>query len=268
MFLWESFELDCCKHLNEVFSHLAQFKRNGGSNAYTSDIKVTPVSGADCFYIEAKKLPAQAGQFVLKAVASDRLFEYSSKNHHSLNENSRKIISYMNSNFKEFESAGTAGREIDIKDGQKLYASWIKDYYKSKNVKFIITSDYILIPIDALEDFVNIKSVYRVKKSGSSKVGVSNSGTVCRYLNNSGIAINSLVVRDGKVMVDSDVDLHNTRFKLNNQEYMISARELGFEVRRLSNTFNANVIFSLQRKLIGADTANMLLQQFVSSFNS
>lgn len=40
-------------------------------------------------------------------------------------------------------------------------------------------------------------------------------------------------------------DLRNSRFAICGTEYMISQRNEGYEVRKLSNTFNANVIFSI-----------------------
>ena len=39
--------------------------------------------------------------------------------------------------------------------------------------------------------------------------------------------------------------LHNLRFSLGDNEYMFSKREDLYEIRKLSNTYNANVIFSI-----------------------
>ena len=43
-------------------------------------------------------------------------------------------------------------------------------------------------------------------------------------------------------------NLHDVRFVLDGYEYMFSIRDDKYEIRKLSNTFNANVIFSIFKK--------------------
>ena len=51
-----------------------------------------------------------------------------------------------------------------------------------------------------------------------------------------------------KIFLYSQENLHNERFIIGKNEYMISKRENNYEIRKLSNTFNANVIFSIELK--------------------
>lgn len=53
---------------------------------------------------------------------------------------------------------------------------------------------------------------------------------------------------DSKLFVTSTRYIHNTRFIINGTEYMFSERGSEYEIRKLSNTFNANVIFSIDLK--------------------
>ena len=52
----------------------------------------------------------------------------------------------------------------------------------------------------------------------------------------------------GKLYVECNLPMHNKRFILDGTEYMFSLREDIYEIRKLSGTFNANVIFSLKLK--------------------
>ena len=51
-----------------------------------------------------------------------------------------------------------------------------------------------------------------------------------------------------KLFIESNTSLHNTRFILQQYEYMFSQRGDEYEIRKLSNTYNANVIFSIKQK--------------------
>lgn len=48
-----------------------------------------------------------------------------------------------------------------------------------------------------------------------------------------------------KLFVESSHNLHNKRFVFQQYEYMFSQRGNEYEIRKLSNTYNANVIFSI-----------------------
>ena len=54
--------------------------------------------------------------------------------------------------------------------------------------------------------------------------------------------------KGGVMELYSQENLHNERFIIGKNEYMISKRENNYEIRKLSNTSNANVIFSIELK--------------------
>lgn len=94
-------------------------------------------------------------------------------------------------------------------------------------------------------DYFNVSAKYRIKRSGSNSVGSGNIDKVVQYLTAKYPDIKLKSVKD-KVFIYAENNLHNERFIIGKNEYMISKRDDNYEVRKLSNTFNANVIFSIE----------------------
>ena len=246
MSTWEQFEIDCTNFLNEQCGEYAKFTHQGRSDSTVPDIKVETKKNKQ-FYIEAKHSPAQCGQFVLLPNVETRQFEYSRLNSTEINEFSQVIIDHMNNDFEEFKEAGTAGKNIEFDNCQNVFNDWIIKTYKDKGVKFFITNNNVILPIEEFAEYFNVSAKYRIKRSGSSSVGSGNIDKVTEYLKSIFSNIELKTTYD-KIFIDSNEDLHNKRFVIGRNEFMISKRENNFEVRKLSNTFNANVIFSIELK--------------------
>lgn len=95
--------------------------------------------------------------------------------------------------------------------------------------------------------FFNVSATYRVKRSGSSSVGKKKLSTIQHYIENN-YSISNIYSESDKLYVECNLPMHNKRFILDGTEYMFSLREDIYEIRKLSGTFNANVIFSLKLK--------------------
>ena len=247
---WEKFEMECTQYLNNNFGKYANFIHQGGADSTVPDIFVETTTG-NKFYIEGKASPAQCGQFVLLPNIENKVFEYSAKNINSINKYAIKIMEHMNLYFDEFRNAGTAGKEISMENGSQIFSEWIIDNYRGKNVRLFITNNYIIFPIEYFTDYFEVNAKYRIKRSGSSSVGKSLVGYFEELF--TGETSNKYKItstrKDGsKLFVSSDEDLHDTRFIYKGNEYMFSRRGLEFEIRKLSNTYNANVIFSIKLK--------------------
>lgn len=248
MSAWEQFEIECTEYLNNRFGAYAKFVRQGGADSTVSDIRVETKT-KEVFYIEAKHSPAQCGQFVLLPDVNSRTFTYSSQNANHINIYAQKIMEHMNTQFDDFKEAGTAGKDIIMPKGFEVFSDWIIDTYQSKGTRCFITNNYTIIPIEKLKDYFNVTAKYRVKRSGSSSVGKGNIPSVLSYINNNNCLLVQDIRTDGnKLFVASSRELHNRRFVLGSYEYMFSLRDSAYEVRKLSNTFNANVIFSIELK--------------------
>lgn len=252
---WEAFEIACTDYLNNTFGLYATFQHQGGANSTVPDILVETKNNS--FYIEAKCAPAQCGQFVLFPNLSTSKFDYSNKNTSRLNYYSQTIIDYMNSEFDDFRDAGTAGRTLHFSGDNSTFANWIIETYKEKGVEFFITNDYSLIPIEEIGNTFHITAKYRIKRSGSSPVGKSRFTLIENYLKTKNYEITNIVFDGQKILVESHRrDLHGKRFILENYEYMFSQRGSHFEIRKLSNTYNANVIFSITLKSTSSQISN------------
>jgi len=242
---WEYFEISCTEYLNREFGNCANFEHKGGPNSTIPDIKVTTKSG-NIFYIEVKHSPAQCGQFVLHPDITSNTFIYSHSNITPINTYALQIINYMNDHFNEFINAGTAGKDI-IMDTE-IFSNWIISNYKNKDVRYFITNNYTIVPIEKINEYFYVSAKYRVKRSGSKSVGKNNISDVMEYIHSSSYDIKNMRTENGKLFVVSTDSLHNLRFRINDCEYMFSLRDSEYEVRRLSNTFNANVIFLIDLK--------------------
>ena len=243
---WVDFEIESTEYLHRTFGTYATFDHKGGRDANVSDIEVLTKTGKR-FYIEAKHCPAQCGQFVLLPDIGTQTFVYSGQNATQINAYSAAIMKHMNEHFDAYKEAGTAGRDIDMENGPAIFASWIVQAYKDKGAKFIITNNNIVLPIESFAQYFSVVATYRVKRSGSSSVGKGRISVVENYLR-ANYPLSTVTASGDRLFAVSDRYLHNKRFVIDGTEYMISQRQDRYEIRRLSNTFNANVIFSIDLK--------------------
>lgn len=256
---WQDFEVECTDYLNDTFGNYATFYHEGGSDSTIPDIRVETNTNRT-FYIDAKHCPAQCGQFVLLPNISTRTFEYSSLNANRINAHAIEIINFMNSDFDEFREAGTAGKDINMQNGSQIFADWIIQIYKEKGARLFITNDFRIVDIDEFSKYFNVSAKYRIKRSGSGSVGKSRLSAISTYIKDH-YNISSVMADGDKLFVTSSVNLHNERFIYGGYEYMISDRGSSYEVRKLSNTYNANVIFSIDIKGSKAGLSN---EEFIS----
>lgn len=252
---WQDFEIECTDYLNDIFGDYATFYHEGGYDSTIPDIRVE-LNTNRLFYIEAKHCPAQCGQFVLRPNISTRKFEYSPLNDNRINAHANKIIEFMNRNFDEFREAGTAGKDITMQNGSKIFADWITQIYKEKGVRLFITNDFRIVDIDDFSGYFNVSAKYRIKRSGSASVGKSRLSTISTYIKDHYRNISSVIADGDKLFVAASANLHRKRFIYDGYEYMISERGSSYEVRKLSNTYNANVIFSIDLKNNKAGLSN------------
>lgn len=247
MSTWKDFEVQCTDYLNDKFGHYADFIHQGGADSTVPDILVKTRSG-DSFYIDAKHSPAQCSQFVLLPDLNDGVFKYSSQNATLPNQYTKQITEYMNQDFDSFREAGTTGKEINMPDASDVFTGWIIQTYQNKEVRFFITNDFTILPVEQFSDYFKVSAKYRIKRSGSSNVGKKQCNLVMEHITQKNYNITACHIRGSKLFVESPRKLHDLRFILNGTEYMFSLRGNEYELRKLSNTYNANVIFSIKQK--------------------
>ncbi len=237
---WSEFESECVNYLREKFGAFSKFTHMGEANSACSDILVETRNGKT-FFIEVKHTPAQCGQFVVYPNNEIKRFVYGARNRTPINPYSTKILEYMDLSYSSYCSPDTAGFNINMDDS--VFYDWVKTAYKLKNVKYIISNGFILFPINRIQEFFSISAKYRVKKSGSRKVSGKNLNDIQNYVFTRYNCVP--VVKDGKIIVASENISHTDSFMINGKYYMFSARDDIYEIRELSKTRNANVIFSV-----------------------
>lgn len=261
----EHFELLCYEHLKEFYkTDKTDFHHDGGMDSTKSDIAVIKNGKID-FYIEAKAALAQSGQFVLLPNEEKRCFIFSPRNHSKPNEMTDIIIDYMNSDFHRFNNAGTAGQALDI--DTDIFADWIVKHYKDKNVRFVISydNDYVIFPISKFEQYFKIIANYRVKKSGSGKPAKKYLPEIEQMIK-AYYSTTSFSQEGTKLFVDISEKITQDKFVLGKYTYYLSQQSSGsYEIRKLSNTYNMNVIFSIE--LIKAQDKNDL-EEFKSNLQA
>ena len=247
MSAWKEFEKEWAKFLMDTYGDLAYFQHMGEEDSTVPDILVKTNTGKT-FYIEAKKCPAQCGQFVLLPDDKTRTFIYSDKNDTPINEFAKTIMRFMNRYYNDFKNAGTAGKTIVFDNMEEVFTNWIINTYGNKGVELFGTNDHVMFPLNDFHKYFNVTGTYRIKRSGSSKVGNSNMKGVIDYIQ-SNFGLNTYRKTDGgSLFYVTNKNMHNRRFDVGAYEYMFSYRDNEFEIRKLSNTYNANVIFSITLK--------------------
>ena len=246
----EKFEMDAVNYLNDRYTYGGRVKFAGGdtSDSTKSDIAVI-VSDRVVFFIEAKDTAAQSGQFVLLPNEKNKSFIFSPRNQSEPNEMTDVIIEYMNHNFDRYNEAGTRGEKIEI-DNNAIFYNWIISHYTKKGAKFFITkkNSFIIAPICKFPYYFDVFATYRIKKSGSGKPAKKDIDNVEQMIRN--VYANAEFNIDGKKLYTKITNPLSIRdFKLGDYTYRLSDKNSnGYEVRKLSNTYHMNVIFSINVK--------------------
>lgn len=136
---------------------------------------------------------------------------------------------------------------------KKVLSSWIIEYYKNKNVEFFISKfnnrssgQFVIIPINRLGDYFDISATYRTKRSGSRSLPKKDISLVEAYFK-SLYQFAQFITRDGNTYVCNLEYSGSPRIEIGNNKYYLNDSDAGmYEIRKLSNTENMNVIFSIK----------------------
>ncbi len=260
--VWKEFEDECTEYLTNKFGNYAEFSHLGCSDSTLPDILVKLNNGKN-FYIDVKHSPAQCGQFVLIPNIERQEFDYSSKNITPINPYSSEIINFMNSKFEIYKNAGTAGVDIKFPNSNKIFEDWIIKIYSAKDVRFFITNNYTILPLEKISDFFDISAKYRIKRSGSCSVNKCRIDEVKKYILSKDYSISDIKIIQNKLFVSADNNIDKEKFVIGKYEYMFAKKDTIYEIRQLSNTYNSNVIFSIVLKESATGISNKEFIQYL-----
>lgn len=249
----EQFELDSLEYLKQNFEKEGIiFVHHNTADSTGSDIEVI-INGNSEFFIEAKDTAAQSGQFVLLHDDANKTFIFSSRNKSLQNKMTEQMIAYMNEDYDRFSSAGTAGEKLCI-DSQ-IFTQWIIRHYRSKNVKYVISkrNHMLICPIEKFGDYFEVSAKYRIKNSGSSEPAEKYVDAIISTLKdqfNVTKVYKQTINGKKKLFAYAPTNLAKSRFKSGNYTYYLAPQtDPGhFEVKKLSNTRNKTVVFSIKVK--------------------
>lgn len=253
---WQQSELECVEYLKRVYGMAGVvFGHKGGSDSSQSDIQLL-VNGSSRFYIEAKSAAAQCGQFVV--LDENGTFVYSPKNKVQPASNySKRFIEIMQTNYDAYKSCGRSGVEFP-RQNKPLAYDWVKDYYKHKKAAFVIVekelgkveaSNFIIFPLEKFDSYFDITAKYRVKTSGSNNPNVGDVAEIKQVLKANDYTV-SKDEFDGSHYYIYCSGLANKKQLLGaTHRWQFNLESFGkYQVRKLSNTNNANVIFEISLK--------------------
>lgn len=250
---WKICEKECFEYLKKNFSsEKFTFEADGGSDSTKSDILLKK-NGIQCFFIESKMQQAQCGQFVVRQEESR--FVNSENNRHQKNLVEDVIIDKMNENFDKYANPGTGGKNLNL--DKSYFYEWIYNFYKSKDVKYFIVEkivgennlspdNFLIFPIQHFHKYFDVSGTYRVKKSDSTHPSQTNVLEIESCLNDEKISHSKINFKNDKAFIKLPGKME--KFQLQGIKYDYQFNPEGnniFEIRRLSNTNNANVIFSI-----------------------
>jgi hypothetical protein len=131
-------------------------------------------------------------------------------------------------------------------------------------VKYIIScynDKYVIFPIRKFASYFDISAKYRIKKSGSGAPAKKDISTVTDVISKT-YQTAKFTVDGKKLFVTITEPILEDKFVLGKYTYYFSRKEpKTYEVRRLSNTYNMNVIFSIKTKQSQDDND---LKEFIS----
>lgn len=245
---WQIFENNVIDFLGKEFKDVS-FTNTGDRNSTVSDIKVQNKNNH--LFIEAKYMPSQSGQIVV--LIKNGKFEFSTASKNTLNPCTTQIINKLNENFSLYSNIEQSSIPISI-DSTILFG-WIKQTYLDKNTKWIISShkhtgftknELIFVPINEMNNYFEVSTSLRRKKSGSSSVSGSRQQEVkllCEKIFNKDIKI-----IENKSYIELPCLPKNIHL---DENYCLKKEPLNnnlYEIRKKGTTNNPNIMFELKLK--------------------
>ena len=264
---WKNFEDNVYDFLKKMLKieNLA-LGHEGGSDSTKSDIEFL-LNNKQKFLLEVKQNIAQAGQFVVCWDAKNKKYAVTDKTKCKLE--TKAIIMHMNNNDyyrseENFFLGAPNGKRkaIELICDKKLMYKRVIALIKTKS-SFIASSHYerdsnfssenplIIEEIDDLENYFDISGSYRPKFSGTRKLPKKEYGDIKKKFDcvemNDRLYLETSSISSQKVYLTEALTFTSNRFDA--VYYLSDSDNNSFkEIKKLSTTYNSNVIFTLKLK--------------------
>lgn len=259
---WKDFETLNVNYLKDNLINLnVDIEKMGDADSTRPDIQIVLKNNLKKFFIETKMPSSQTSQFVVE-IENNR-FIYGKKNKFESNEFSEEIIDLLNENFKYYKNVGQSGLEVPVPI--LIAFGWIISNMKNKNVEFIMSVDNhnnnVIIPVEKFNDFFNVKTILRRKKSGSTPIPKIYYNDFKTNLERNFIDYNPIIFIQGNrlyIKLNKELSKNECYIKsdlLENKRYYLSnTGDNVYEVKLTSATNNPNIIFELSAKSANIDS--------------
>lgn len=271
---WKDFETLNVNYLKNKLNGLdIDIEKMGDADSTRPDIQIVLKNNFKKIYIEIKMPSSQTSQFVVEI--EDNRFIYGKNNKFKSNEFSEKIINILNENFQYYKNVGQSGIEVPVP--MLIAFEWIVSNMKNKNVDFIMSIDNhhnnVIIPVGKINDFFNVKTILRRKKSGSSPISKIyyddfKMNFEKKLFNCSPIIFiknNRLFVELNRKLLKNECYIKSDLLE-NKSYYLSNVRNNVYEVKLTSVTNNPNIIFVLSAKNENIDS--FTIQTLIDYINS
>ena len=255
MVKWKDFENEMTEYLKQTLKDYdISVQQYGKSDSTIPDIEITINSSKKKFYIETKMPTSQTSQFVVEII--NNKFVYGKKNKFKANKYSDEIINVLNNNFELYSKVREKGMIVPIPN--TIAFSWIASNMKNKNVDFVISIDdkgnKKVFSLKQFNQFFNIKTIFRRKKSGSQNLPKMYYEDFKKHLDLKFSNYN-LTTNGKELFLDLPLNLSKKECYIdsdilqNGKKYFLSNIESGkYKVKITSGTNNPNIIFELSLK--------------------
>lgn len=253
----DNFESKCARYLRRQYPN-HKFALKGGNNKMVSDILVD-----NTFYIECKmtengnkKVGAQSTGFGIKLIedGDNKYFECSETAND--NEAASKIMRYINNNIDDFVKLTvphTSKVMLDL--DQSVFAEWMHDYYKNKNVAFFITAlnnEYAIFKntVRNILKYFDIVAFARYYSNGSKNLPLNQRDSVIAALNElyhiSSVKFNDreTIVKINSNIIDPYFEVDGTRFYLSDK----NQKQNEYRIMKISGVGSPRILFGLSAK--------------------
>lgn len=259
---WKDFETLNVNYLKDNLINLnVDIEKMGDADSTRPDIQIVLKNNLKKFFIETKMPSSQTSQFVVE-IENNR-FIYGKKNKFESNEFSEEIIDILNENFKYYKNVGQSGLEVPVPI--LIAFGWIISNMKNKNVEFIMSVDNhnnnVIIPVEKFNEFFNVKTILRRKKSGSTPIPKIYYNDFKTNLEKKFIDYNPIIFIQGNrlyIKLNKELSKNECYIKsdlLENKRYYLSNTGNNvYEVKLTSATNNPNIIFELSAKSANIDS--------------
>ena len=271
---WKDFETLNVNYLKENLVNLnVDIEKMGDADSTRPDIQIVLNNNLKKFFIETKMPSSQTSQFVIE-IENNR-FIYGKKNKFESNEFSEEIINILNENFQCYKNVGQSGIEVPVP--VLIAFGWIVSNMKNKSVDFIMSIDNhnnnVIIPVEKINDFFNVKTILRRKKSGSSPIPKIyyddfKMNLEKRLFNCSPMIFiknNRLFVELNRKLLKNECYIKSDLLE-NRSYYLSNVKNNVYEVKLTSVTNNPNIIFVLSAKNENIDS--FTIQTLIDYINS